>query len=376
MSGPTLLNSPDTQCEIQASADFSRIRYSQCWEDADILIKALAIEPHHHVLSIGSAGDNVFSILSRSPGKVTAIDLSSAQLALIELKVSAFKMLKYEELLTMIGVMDGDRLSLYRRLGGDLSLSAREYWDAHQDLIARGLGHIGKFENYFAMFRGLALPLVHSGKSVQLLLSRKDRTARDRFYVSRWNTPQWRAMFRIFFSRKLMGLLGRDPAFFRYVDRDVAGSLMDRVKHALTSLDPIENPYLQWILTGTFQTALPHYLRPENFESIRSNLYRLDLRQVSLEAYLESSDSDSIHGFNLSDVFEYTSSEKYIETLRSLIRVSAPGGRLVYWNMLAPRSRPESLATSILPLSHLSDSLFAQDKAFFYSKFVVEEIQK
>jgi S-adenosylmethionine-diacylglycerol 3-amino-3-carboxypropyl transferase len=42
--------------------------------------------------------------------------------------------------------------------------------------------------------------------------------------------------------------------------------------------------------------------------------------------------------------------------------------------MLVKRHRPDSLAGSIRPLPDLSKRLFAQDKAFFYSAFVVEEL--
>ena len=50
------------------------------------------------------------------------------------------------------------------------------------------------------------------------------------------------------------------------------------------------------------------------------------------------------------------------------------GGRLAYWNMLVPRSRPGELANVLKPLSQLSERLHKMDKAFFYSAFVVEEI--
>jgi S-adenosylmethionine-diacylglycerol 3-amino-3-carboxypropyl transferase len=43
--------------------------------------------------------------------------------------------------------------------------------------------------------------------------------------------------------------------------------------------------------------------------------------------------------------------------------------------MLVPRSRPESMAGRLQPLTELSSKLFLQDKAFFYSRFVVEEVR-
>ena len=47
-----------TKSEIETRADFNIIRYGQVWEDADILLKALDIQPNDTCLSIASAGDN------------------------------------------------------------------------------------------------------------------------------------------------------------------------------------------------------------------------------------------------------------------------------------------------------------------------------
>ena len=60
------------------------------------------------------------------------------------------------------------------------------------------------------------------------------------------------------------------------------------------------------------------------------------------------------------------------DLLEKIIAASTPGARLAYWNMLAPRSRPESLAARLKSCE--ADSWFAQDRAFFYSRFVVEEV--
>jgi S-adenosylmethionine-diacylglycerol 3-amino-3-carboxypropyl transferase len=60
--------------------------------------------------------------------------------------------------------------------------------------------------------------------------------------------------------------------------------------------------------------------------------------------------------------------------LRNLAAAGAKGGRLAYWNMMVPRSRPESLKHMLKPLDALSRALHAKDKAFFYRAFVVEEI--
>jgi S-adenosylmethionine-diacylglycerol 3-amino-3-carboxypropyl transferase len=157
--------------EAAARADFSQIRYAQCWEDADILLEALDIQPGDVCLSIASAGDNALAMLRRGPAKVIALDLNPAQLACLELRVAAYRALSHLELLTLIGSLPGDcRPELYRRCRPLLSPDAQAFWDAHPDEIANGIGGAGKFERYFGLFRTRILPLIHSRRKVATLL--------------------------------------------------------------------------------------------------------------------------------------------------------------------------------------------------------------
>jgi S-adenosylmethionine-diacylglycerol 3-amino-3-carboxypropyl transferase len=139
-------------------------------------------------------------------------------------------------------------------------------------------------------------------------------------------------------------------------------------------LDPSKNIYLRWILTGGFGEQLPTYLLPENYATIRRNLHKLKWHQSSVEQYLETADDRSFNIFNLSDMFEYVSKERYVETLNLLIRKSAPEARLIYWNMLATRCRPISLCEKLRPLKQLSEQLYKTNQTFFYCRLVVEEV--
>jgi S-adenosylmethionine-diacylglycerol 3-amino-3-carboxypropyl transferase len=263
---------------------------------------------------------------------------------------------------------------LYQRCRKLLSPSAADFWNAQAKEIKQGIGGAGKFERYFKLFRTRVLPLVHSRKRVEQLLAGGDLQRREAFYANEWDTLRWRLLFKIFFSRFVMGRFGRDPAFFRYVEGSVAERILARTRYALTTLDPAANPYLQWVLTGTHTGALPFALRPENFERIRQNLDRLEVAQGSIEEYLDRHPDVRFDRYNLSDIFEYMSPENYRKLLERLIAASRPGARLVYWNMLAPRTRPEELASRLRPLSGLARELFAQDKAWFYNRLVVEEV--
>ena len=117
--------------EAAARADFSFVRYAQCWEDADILLEALNVGEGDVCLSVASAGENSLSLLSCKPARVIAVDMNPAQLACLALRVAAYRVLSHEELLQLIGSREcGDREALYRRCRGVLEAEARDFWDA------------------------------------------------------------------------------------------------------------------------------------------------------------------------------------------------------------------------------------------------------
>lgn len=363
--------------EVSTRAAFDTIRYAQCWEDADILTEALRPAPGHVLVSIMSAGDNTLSLLTGNPARIIAVDLSPAQRACAWLRVAAYRTLAHHEWLELHGSRPSpQRMELYRRCRSALPDDGRTFWDAHEQDILRGIGHAGKFERYFETFRTRLLPLIHPRDRVMDLLHPRTLADRETFYREHWANRRWNGLFRVFFSRRMMGLLGRDPAFFRYVEGSMSDRILERTRYAMTALAPEHNPYMQWILTGEHRTSLPMALRPEHYSQIRDHLDRVEWRVEALEDVLASLPPDSVDGFNLSDIFEYMSRENYERLLHAIVRVARPGARLAYWNMLVPRSRPESMAHVLKPIPELSENLFKQDKAWFYSRFVVEEVVK
>ncbi|NJM38038.1 MAG: DUF3419 family protein [Akkermansiaceae bacterium] len=362
--------------EIQHRADFSEIRYAQCWEDSQLLTACLK-PAGRDCLSIGSAGDNSFALLAAGAASVTAVEMNAAQIACIELRRAAYLTLDHSQFLELLGSRSSIRRGdWYRACREKLSGEVRSFWDARSGAIADGIGSAGKFERYFATFRNYVLPLAHSKKEVQSLLTGKSLAERERFYQTIWDNRRWRWIFQIFFSRTVMGALGRDPEFFKYVEGSVADRILARTRHALVKIDPAENPYLHWILTGAHGEVLPEALKEKNFDLVRHALLenRFRVVEASLEGLL-AQEPECIYGaFNLSDIFEYMSEENSSNLLGKIISASQPGARLAYWNMLAPRARPESLADRLISCNDEAESLFEQDRAFFYNRFIVEEV--
>jgi S-adenosylmethionine-diacylglycerol 3-amino-3-carboxypropyl transferase len=341
---------------IDQRASFDLIRYSNSWEDADVLCAALRPAAGKRMLAIASAGDNAFALLAEG-AEVVAADLSAAQLALVELKRAAIRELADDDVLRFLGVRpSNDRLRVYRSL--DLPAATRAL--LKDEDVANGIIHAGRFENYFRLFRKWVLPLVHSRRDVERLLSPH---AAD-FYDRQWNTWRWRAMFRVFFSRFVMGRTGRDPEFFRYVEGSVAERIFQRAEYALRDLTPHTNPYLAFIFTGDYRDVLPRYLR--NLDAVRRNLDRLTLVRASIDEV-----EGRFDGFYLSDIFEYVDPDTHAAMYKRLLAKANAGARLAYWNLLVSRRAPPHC--NVRELREEADALFARDLAFFYSAFVLEE---
>jgi S-adenosylmethionine-diacylglycerol 3-amino-3-carboxypropyl transferase len=357
---------------IAARARFDRIRYAQVWEDAEVLIDALAAAPGSTLVSIASAGDNALALLTTDPARVIAVDLSEAQLQCLRLRIEAYRRLQHEELLELMGSRPSERRpALLSRLTADLDEDTRAFWDQHARAIERyGLGGVGKFERYFRIFRRFILPLVHGRDRIERLLRPKAQPQRAEEYRT-WNNRRWRFLLRLFFSRAVMGRLGRDPAFFAFAEGDLPEQVACRTRAALVDLDPSLNPYLTWILTGRHAEALPLALRPEHFAIIRSRLDRIEILRKPLEQVAES--ALQVDGWNLSDIFEYMTPAEHEHAYARLLEATRLGGRLVYWNMMVPRTVPRVCAARVRAHTERAAALHRRDMAFFYRALMIEE---
>jgi S-adenosylmethionine-diacylglycerol 3-amino-3-carboxypropyl transferase len=234
----------------------------------------------------------------------------------------------------------------------------------------------GKFERYFKLFREKVLPLVHTRRKIAELITPKTVEQRCVFYDKAWNNRRWRMIFALFFSRFVMGRLGRDREFFKFVEGSVADRILMRAKHALSELDTSENPYLQFILYGEYTTSLPYSLREENYDKIRNSLERIEFRKDSIEAFIALF-YGKLNAFNLSDIFEYMSQEGMDALFETMLKKAAPGARFAYWNMLAPRKCSCTLQKKfgVKTCEAENEKFIMSDKAFFYSKFYLDVME-
>ena len=369
--------------------DFSIIRYSQCWEDTEILLEALDINENDICLGIASAGDNIFSMLSKNPKKVIAIDLSLPQLYLLELKREIIRKFDYQEMILFFGVISRDnkkntkkiRKEMYEEIRKNLQEKTKEYWDYNIEIIERGVNHAGKLEKFFRIFNHKILPFIHSKKTINKFFEKKSLEERKKFYDKKWENFRWKLTFRIFFSNLVIGKLGRDKEFFKYVEKDIATTMLSQIKYASTELNPHENPYINYFLTQNYRLdSLPYFLTEKNFRKIKSNLNKLEIVCDTLEEYLEKIDF-KIDKFNLSDIFEYMSVENYAKLMEIIYKNCSDNALLAYWNLVVKRNSEMEELKNQFPkrfkrLKEIDQELHKRDKTFFYTDFVIERVIK
>lgn len=363
-----------TNADLTKRVNFEIIRYANCWEDADILLAGLAPAPGSKVLSIGSAGDNSFSFLVTDPELVVAVDINHTQLFLIELKKVCIQNLEWEEALAFLGFAPSEnRLQCFQSLKSQLGHAARAYWESNLPMIASGVIHQGKFEKYFQLFSGKILPWIHSKRVVHALFDSKTAEEQARFYLDKWNTWRWRLLFRIFFSKYVMGKYGRDPEFQKQVQGSVSKFIFEKAATHLASVAAQDNFILRYTLTGSFQGLLPHYLQKEHYPLVRANLGRMHLKEGFAQAAIAH--YGKFDCMNLSDIFEYMDAGLFRETARTLVGGTEKNGRLAYWNLMVPRRISQILPERTEHIHTASEHLTAIDKGFFYKGFIIDKVR-
>ena len=138
----------------------------------------------------------------------------------------------------------------------------------------------------------------------------------------------------------------------------------------MSELPTEDNPYLRYVILGTFDGVLPHYARAENFELIRSRLDRIRFVQGAPAELAR--EREGYNFFNLSDIFECMGPDLFRATVDELLSRSAPGAVFAYYNMMLPRKLTDVRPDRFMHDSARADRLFADNQAFFYGAYHVD----
>jgi S-adenosylmethionine-diacylglycerol 3-amino-3-carboxypropyl transferase len=347
--------------KLTEQVDFSFIRYANCWEDAELLLEGLNPQPNSNVLSIASAGDNSFAFLATNNVKVYGVDVNEVQINLCELKKAAITILTREEFLQCMGfVASNNRLVLYNKCKHLMPEPIADWWSSRTHLIEQGIIHEGKFEKYFKKFRTYILPLIHSKKTIAALFEEKTEEQQASFFANKFNSWRWKLLFRIFFSKWVMGKLGRDPKFLEQVDINVSDFIFEQSSKHLASKACQKNVLLHYIFTGMFNDHyLPYYVRKGVYEQIQKNINNITFTK----GYAQSITCPGGFSYaNLSNIFEYMDTYIFREVLVALLPNLNTNASIAYWNLMVKRQlyliMPKHFEKAVSNYNKVDDGFF------------------
>lgn len=354
------------------------IKYSQCWEDTDVLVNALSIEDKDIILSITSGGDNSLSLSGLTNEKLVSIDMNIHQNHLLELKLLSIKELEYEEVIRFFGVSHCDeRIKHYNSIKKKLSNRTINFWDSNLHLIKKGIIHIGKFENYFRIFRVFVLRLTGNKKYVKYLFKEKSFEEHDNFYQTIWDNFRWKIIMNLFLNKKFMRKAGRSKIMFQHHNENkISNHYLEKTDNVLKSKNIFSNSYMYYVLNGNYLNHYPYYLKKENFEKIKKSNCKIEIVTENIIEYLRNTKNNSLNKFNLSDVFEAMSEKDSNIVFQEILRTGKNNSKIIFWNNLIKRDIPSNLKANFIRDEEKENKLSVFEKFKYYEKFYIYKLIK
>ena len=168
----------------------------------------------------------------------------------------------------------------------------------------------------------------------------------QKIWSSKWDNRTWSLFLSVLSSRFLWVNIIREPgAKLIPKDFNTKQYMKDRLEYLTLNFKLNENHYANLLFNGSYMESciLPHHLRPENFEIVRSNLDRIEIVTAALIDYLPQHRS-RFSKFSLSDFSSYAPLEIYHSIWENII-FSAKSGAVFCERYFLVKRNPEKQFT-------------------------------
>ncbi len=367
---------------------FQGFVYNQIWEDPEVDLEALALAPHHHLITIASGGCNVLNYLAADPAKIIAVDLNPNHVALTKLKLAALESLPaYEDFFRFFGEANSkanrdifdDLLS--ERLDGE----TRAYWQKHVPLRGRRVNMFSRNLYKYGLL-GRFISLLHvtarlHGRRLEGIVEattlEEQRVAFDRLIAPLFDYKSIKLLSK---SPISLYALGIPPAQYDELvaSGDPAAILRARVEKLACDF-PIQANYFAWqAFARGYDTekreAVPAYLQRETYDVIRQRTDRVEVHHASLIDFLKAQPAGSLHRYVLLDAQDWMTPD-VMDALWAQIDRTADSrdARVIFRTAGAGSALPRKLSPALLApwvyREEESARLHARDRSSIYGGF-------
>ncbi|HMH65413.1 MAG TPA: DUF3419 family protein [Rhizomicrobium sp.] len=344
------------------TAMFQGMVYPQIWEDPVVDMEALAIQPGDHIVAIASGGCNILSYLTADPGRITALDLNHAHIALNRLKLAAARVLpSHWHFANFFARADlKSNVALFDEyLAGQLDDESLRYWQSRDafgrrriQAFARGFyqtGLLGRFigaTHLVGRVLGVNVQAIAAARSVEEQQAIFDKTVAPVF-------DHWLLRWLLKHPASLYGL-GIPPAQFVALagGQNMSDVLRQRVEKLACGFSMKDNYFARQAFGRGYGVSeggsVPPYLDARNFNAIQARSGRVDVRHESMTQFLARSPAGSVDAFVLLDAQDWMSSQQLDELWREIGRSAAPGARVIFRTAADERLLPGRIADQSL----------------------------
>jgi len=368
---------------------FHGLVYTQIWEDPEVDLEALQLRPDNHIVAIASGGCNVLSYLVDDPALITAVDLSSAHVALNRLKLMALSRLpNWETYYRFFGAADDEaNVAAYDRLiAPHLDAQSRLYWEG-RSLQQLGRRRISIFarnayrHGVLGRFIGVTHALCRAyGVDLNELLSARSLEEQRAFFESTLaplfdkRAVRWATNNRL----SLYGL-GIPPAQYEALagGSDMRHVLRQRLERLACGFS-LDDNYFAWQAFGRSYAEnasgpLPPYLRREHFDTLRARADRVEVLNRSVTEYLAGCADASRDRYVLLDAQDWMTDAQLNALWAEITRTARPGARVIFRTAAEPSLLPGRVAPALLDRwryeAAQSLELSARDRSAIYGGF-------
>jgi S-adenosylmethionine-diacylglycerol 3-amino-3-carboxypropyl transferase len=366
---------------------FRGLVYTQIWEDPEIDLEALALQPDSHVVAIASGGCNVLSYLTADPARITAVDLSSAHVALNRLKLAAAGRLpSWEAFYRFFGVAEDEaNVAAYDRLiAPHLDSQSRAYWEGRSphrlgrrriSIFARNAYRHGVLGRFIGVTHAICRAYgVNLGDLLVARTLEEQRVFFETALAPLFDKPavRWATANRL----SLYGL-GIPPAQYEALagGGDMRHVLRARLER-LTCGFSLDDNYFAWQAFGRSYAAdgpLPPYLRREHFDAVRARVSRVEVLNRSITGYLAGCADGSRDRYVLLDAQDWMTDSQLDALWREITRTARRGARVIFRTAAEPSLLPGRLDDALLGRWRYeavqSRALTARDRSAIYGGF-------
>ena len=373
---------------------FSGLVYPQIWEDPVVDMKAMDLKSHHHVVTIASGGCNALSYLSAGLGKVSAVDLNKAHVALLNLKIAGLKRFStHDDFYGFFGEADDQaNAEIFERyLAPALDAPTRQHW-LGRDFLGRKRYSYFTSNLYAHGLLGRSIGMGHFlarrlGVDPRDFLACKTLAAQQQFFdeklaplfqkrVVRWITETRASLFG----------LGIPPAQYdALAEGNKMGGVLRQRLEKLACGFPLSQNYFAWQAFGRGyapegQGPLPPYLQEQHFKTLKNGVEKISAHQANMTEFLASQPHHSVDRVVLLDAQDWMNDDQLNALWSAITGAASSGARVIFRTAGEKTILPGRVVPEILShwryLEGLSQALHAEDRSGIYGGFHVYEYQR